>query len=53
VAAIELEELHAGVSGVGCEVVELLAQSGPALRRPVVGEITTSTYKNMKELRAK
>ena len=35
------------------ERVELLAQSGPALRRPVVGEITTSTYKNMKELRAK
>jgi hypothetical protein len=35
------------------ERVELLSQSGPALRRPVVGEITTSTYKNMKELRAK
>ena len=35
------------------ERVELLAQKGPALRRPVVGEITTSTYKNMKELRAK
>ena len=35
------------------ERVELLAQSGPALRRPIVGEITTSTYKNMKELRAK
>ena len=35
------------------ERVELLEQSGPALRRPVVGEITTSTYKNMKELRAK
>ena len=35
------------------ERVELLALSGPALRRPVVGEITTSTYKNVKELRAK
>ena len=35
------------------ERVELLSQDGPALRRPVVGEITTSTYKNMKELRAK
>jgi hypothetical protein len=27
------------------ERVELLARSGPALHRPVVGEITTSTYK--------
>jgi hypothetical protein len=35
------------------ERVELLAQSGPTLRRPVVGEITRSTFKNMKELRAK
>ena len=35
------------------ERIELLARSGPTLRRPVVGEITTSTYKNMKELRAK
>ncbi len=34
------------------ERVELLAADGPALRRPVVGEITTSAYKNMKELRA-
>ena len=35
------------------ERIELVAQSGPALRRPVVGEITTSSYKNMKGLRAK
>ena len=27
------------------ERVELLAERGPALRRPVVGEITTSIYK--------
>ena len=35
------------------ERIELPSQDGPALRRPVVGEITTSSYKNMKELRAK
>ena len=35
------------------ERVDVLAQAGPALRRPIVGEITTSRYKNMKELRAK
>jgi hypothetical protein len=34
------------------EKVELLATYGPALKRPAVGEVTTSTYKNMKELRA-
>lgn len=32
--------------------VDLLADQGPALQRPVVGEITTSKYPNMKELRA-
>jgi hypothetical protein len=35
------------------ERIELVAQGGPALRRPIVGEITSSAYKNMKELRAK
>lgn len=32
--------------------VMLLAQHGPALKRPVVGEITSSRHPNMKELRA-
>jgi hypothetical protein len=31
--------------------VELLKQQGPSLKRPLVGEITTSKIKNMKELR--
>jgi hypothetical protein len=31
--------------------VELLKQHGPGLRRPLVGEITASKIKNMKELR--
>jgi len=31
--------------------VELLKQHGPSLKRPLVGEITTSKLKNMKELR--
>jgi hypothetical protein len=34
------------------EKVELLVNFGPSLRRPAVAEITTSAYKNMKELRA-
>ena len=32
--------------------IDLLADQGPALRRPVVGEITSSKYQNMKEPRA-
>jgi hypothetical protein len=32
--------------------VEQLREEGPQLRRPVVGEIVTSRYPNMKELRA-
>ncbi len=31
--------------------VELLKQHGPSLKRPLVGEVTTSKIKNMKELR--
>ena len=31
--------------------VELLKQHGPSLKRPLVGEITRSKIKNMKELR--
>jgi hypothetical protein len=31
--------------------IELLKQHGPSLKRPLVGEITTSKIKNMKELR--
>jgi uncharacterized protein (UPF0264 family) len=31
--------------------VELLKEHGPSLKRPLVGEITTSKIKNMKELR--
>lgn len=31
--------------------VELLKQHGPSVKRPLVGEITTSKIKNMKELR--
>ena len=31
--------------------VTLLAEVGPSLRRPVVGEITSSRHANMKELR--
>jgi hypothetical protein len=33
------------------ERVMLLAEHGPALKRPVVGEITSSRHPNMKELR--
>jgi hypothetical protein len=32
--------------------VMLLAEHGPAIKRPVVGEITSSRHHNMKELRA-
>jgi hypothetical protein len=32
--------------------VDLLAEQGPALRRPVVGDIEGSRHENMKELRA-
>jgi hypothetical protein len=32
--------------------VMLLAEHGPALKRPVVGEIKSSRHANMKELRA-
>lgn len=32
--------------------VMLLAEHGPALRRPVVGEVKSSRHPNMKELRA-
>ncbi len=32
--------------------VMLLAESGPRLKRPVVGDIKTSRHSNMKELRA-
>lgn len=31
--------------------IRVLREGGPALRRPLVGEITTSRHKNMKELR--
>lgn len=31
--------------------IELLKEHGPSLKRPLVGEITTSKIKNMKELR--
>lgn len=31
--------------------VMLLAEVGPALRRPVVGDVSTSRHNNMKELR--
>ena len=31
--------------------VELLKQHGPSLKRPLLGEVTTSKIKNMKELR--
>lgn len=31
--------------------VDMLASSGPALRRPLVGEIVARRHKNMKELR--
>lgn len=31
--------------------IELLAERGPDLKRPLVGEITGSRFKNMKELR--
>ena len=31
--------------------VMLLAEHGPAIKRPVVGEITSSRHRNMKELR--
>lgn len=31
-------------------VIELLEEQGPALRRPVVGQITSSRHSNMKEL---
>lgn len=32
--------------------IELLAEVGPGLKRPIVGDITTSRHANMKELRA-
>ena len=44
------KEDRASARQVGA-AVELLKQHGPTLKRPLVGEITSSKIKNMKELR--
>jgi hypothetical protein len=42
----------AGGCGRGStQAVEVLKEHGPSLKRPLVGEITSSKIKNMKELR--
>lgn len=41
------EEQHRSVS----RAFDLLADSGPALKRPMVGEVLNSQIKNLKELR--
>lgn len=46
------DELTDGQQIAVYDRVELLRQRGPDLRRPIVGEISSSCYPNMKELRA-
>jgi hypothetical protein len=49
--ARELRKLDRDSSRQVGAAVELLKEHGPSLKRPLVGEITTSKVKNMKELR--
>ena len=49
--ARELRKVDRDSSRQVAAAVELLKQHGPSLKRPLVGEITTSKLKNMKELR--
>jgi hypothetical protein len=49
--ARQLRKLNRDSSRQVGAAVELLKQHGPNLKRPLVGEITTSKIKNMKELR--
>jgi hypothetical protein len=49
--ARELRKLDRESSRQVGAAVELLKEQGPSLKRPLVGEITTSKIKNMKELR--
>jgi hypothetical protein len=49
--ARELRKLDRESSRQVGAAVELLKQHGPSLKRPLVGEITSSKIKNMKELR--
>lgn len=49
--ARELRKLDRDSSRQVGAAVELLKEHGPSLKRPLVGEITTSKIKNMKELR--
>jgi len=49
--ARELRKLDRDSSRQVGAAVELLKEHGPSLRRPLVGEITASKIKNMKELR--
>ena len=52
---VEFEDWWQGLSHVQQEALDervtLLADHGPALRRPIVGEIASSRHPNMKELR--
>jgi hypothetical protein len=49
--ARELRKLDRDSSRQVGAAIELLKDHGPSLRRPLVGEITASKIKNMKELR--
>jgi hypothetical protein len=49
--ARELRKLDRDSSRQVGAAIELLKQHGPTLKRPLVGEITTSKLTNMKELR--
>jgi len=49
--ARELRKVDRDSSRQVAAAVELLKQHGPSFKRPLVGEITTSKLKNMKELR--
>lgn len=43
--------LDAGQAEALAAAIDLLAAEGPALKRPLVGEISASRHKNMKEIR--
>jgi hypothetical protein len=54
VATQEFDDWYAGLEDelawAIAAAVEVIEEDGPATRRPLVGEITQSRYKNMKEL---
>jgi len=46
----ELDQANPGARAMLDAVIDMLAEKGPLMRRPYVGEIVTSRHRNMKEL---